>query len=247
MSSLGCERVTHAVFLAGGRGSRISQLTEDLQTPKQLLPINGETSLGHGVETVRRQFPEIKIVIVSSPVWAALLQEQFANTTVVIQPKPLGNADALRIATEEVRGGEHVLCFNGDHLLGLDAKELQTLVETHLHNGFVATVLLEEPEMSSKPEFIWKYDDSILVGRDHVVYEQPNPNSGGFVGAFIARLDWLKSAVNTECLSAKAQGIEAKTTELLLHPVTSGTIGVYKTDKKHWGINTPQEYMALLK
>lgn len=240
------EEITHAIFLAGGRGKRISGLTTKMGLPKQLLAIKGASSLEHGLEAVSAIYPDTKNIIVSSPQWARLFQQRFPKCQILVQPKPRGNADALRIATKNISDGKNVLCFNSDHLFGITPESLRQLTKTHLLYHFVATILLETIPPTEATKFFWKYDDDHnLKGRSSRSDTQPEIKTGAFVGVFVAQLGWLKIVTAQESKIAAGHHLESKTTDMLLRATSNTRIGVFGTSQRHWGINTPKEYYAL--
>lgn len=240
------EEITHAIFLAGGRGKRISGLTTKMGLPKQLLAIKGASSLEHGLEAVSAIYPDTKNIIVSSPLWARLFQQRFPKCQIFVQPQPCGNAEALKIATENIFDGKNVFCFNSDHLFGMTPEELQQLTKIHLLYHFMATILLETTSPTETAKFFWRYDNEHnLKGRSDKSDIQPEMNAGTFVGVFIAQLGWLKTVTAQESKIAAGRHLESKTTDMLLRATSNTRIGVFGTSQKHWGINTPKEYYAL--
>ncbi len=240
------KEVTHAIFLAGGQGKRIYRLTAETKLPKQLLVVANISSLDHGINTIASSYPDAIPVVVSSPLWVDLFKKRFPSCQVLVQSQPRGNADALRIAVDNITDGHNVLCFNSDHLIGLGSVELRGLVRTHFLNNFAATILLETASSNEPTKFLWEYDNTRknLKGR-RTSRTDRSPYSGKFIGAFVAQLNWLRAATTKESQIAASLGTESKTTDMLLRDVNHTRIGVFCTNQKHWGINTPEEYHTL--
>ncbi len=136
------------MIVAGGAGSRLAPLTDDL--PKPLLPLVGMPFLAgliarlHGVGVDR-----VLIVAGADPrpftptrAWAADLG---LEVEVVPEPTPLDTAGGVRSALDRVDGP--FLVLNGDVLMDLD---LPALFDHHLATGAVATLALTKvPDTST--------------------------------------------------------------------------------------------------
>jgi len=111
------ELVTHAVILAGGRGTRFWPRSRT-RTPKQLLNIVGkETMLEQTVARLRPLIPAERIWTVTNAGQAAAVRKQVpaaARKRVLIEPKGLNTAVAIGLAAIHAR---HVA--RGDALLAV--------------------------------------------------------------------------------------------------------------------------------
>lgn len=109
------------VIPAAGAGTRLRPYTETI--PKVLLPVAGETILGHLVKWVLAQEPTQVVVVVGH------LGEQVRDYLAdrfpfpfhfVVQEPPGGLGDAVARGFEALRGGGPVLIALGDTIFGAD-------------------------------------------------------------------------------------------------------------------------------
>jgi mannose-1-phosphate guanylyltransferase len=109
--------VTHAVILAGGRGTRFWPRSRT-RTPKQLLNIVGEeTMLEQTVARLRPLIPAERIWTVTNAAQAAVVRKQVpaaARKRVLIEPKGLNTSVAIGLAAIHAR---HIV--RGDALLAV--------------------------------------------------------------------------------------------------------------------------------
>ncbi len=118
------ELVTHAVILAGGRGTRFWPRSRT-RTPKQLLNIVGtETMLEQTVARLHPLIPAERIWTVTNAEQAAALRKQVpaaARKRVLIEPKGLNTAVAIGLAAIHARhlaGGDALLAvLPADHYI----------------------------------------------------------------------------------------------------------------------------------
>ncbi len=249
--SLREREITHSLFLAGGRGQRIEEITLREKLPKQLLPVKQSNSLYEGLNAVKQAFPSTKIVIISSPRWQTIFAKALMSQGVVlIQEYPWGNADAIRIALDTMDEGENILCCNADNLFGLRKEELLKLSREHQTKGNEVTILLEEVSNQKSP-YVWLYNNqNKLLGRvrrqelSSARLERPEIRKGIFCGIFVAQLAWLRKASEQECRLAIAEKREAKITNMILREEQE-QVGVCPTKVIHYGINTPADLAFL--
>ncbi len=128
------------VILAGGQGTRMRSAV-----PKLLHPLCGRPMIEWSIAAARAA-GAAKIVVVDSP--ERRLQAGLADDVVLaVQERPLGTADAVRAAVDEIAADHTVVVLNGDAPL-ITGATLTELVRSHEHSGAVgtiATMLLEEP------------------------------------------------------------------------------------------------------
>src|SRR5215468_9846539 len=109
--------VTHAVVLAGGRGTRFWPRSRT-RTPKQLLNIVGkETMLEQTVARLRPLIPAERVWTVTNAVQAGAVRKQVpaaARKRVLVEPKGLNTAVAIGLAAIHARHTGH-----GDALLAV--------------------------------------------------------------------------------------------------------------------------------
>ena len=141
--------------MAGGRGTRISELFPDI--PKPLIPIQGIPVLEREIISLRDQgFTDIILTI---GYMAEKIQEYFGNgekwgvkIEYFVEDKPLGNAGALFFLDLK----EDILLLNADAVFDVD---FNRMVDFHKKHGGLVT-LFTHP--NSHP-----YDSGLLVAREN--------------------------------------------------------------------------------
>ena len=159
-----------AVFMAGGRGTRISSIASDI--PKPMIKIQGKPILEHEIECLRSQgFTDIIItvsylgnVIVDyfgdgSGISASTGKPFGVKIQYYFEEQPLGNAGALiKIKNKLV---DDFLLLNADVLFDID---INRMLRAHQNSGALATILTHP---NSHP-----YDSGLIVSdNDNVVLQ----------------------------------------------------------------------------
>ncbi len=140
-------RMTEAVLLVGGQGTRLRPLT--INTPKPMLPVAGVPFTVHQI-TRARDAGVTRIILGTSykaEVFKEFIDASDLGIEVVIatEPEALGTGGAIRFAAEHLTSGpdEPVLIFNGDVLSGLD---IEGLVAHHQRTNSDVTIYLTPVE-----------------------------------------------------------------------------------------------------
>lgn len=127
-----------AVIMAGGRGTRISQVASDI--PKPMIPICGKPVLQREIECLRNQGYQDLIITVSY--LAHVIQDYFGDgskfgvkISYYLEEKPLGNAGAL-FELKDILDDDFFL-LNADSLFDVDFKRFE---EFHRKHGGLATL-----------------------------------------------------------------------------------------------------------
>ena len=150
-----------AVFMAGGRGTRISSVASDI--PKPMIKIEGKPILEHEIERLRYQGYRDIIITVSylgdiivdyfgdgSGISPATGKPFGVNIKYYFEEQPLGNAGALLKLREEL--DDDFLLLNADVLFDVD---IDRMVEAHQNSGAEVTILTHP---NSHP-----YDSGLIV------------------------------------------------------------------------------------
>lgn len=140
-------RVTEAVLLVGGQGTRLRPLT--INTPKPMLPVAGVPFTVHQI-TRARDAGVTRIVLATSyraDVFREFIDDTDLGIEIVIatEDEPLGTGGAIRHALPHLTSGpdDPVLIFNGDVLTGVD---IAGLVAHHQDTGSDVTLYLTPVE-----------------------------------------------------------------------------------------------------
>ena len=143
------------VLMAGGRGTRISELFPDI--PKPLIPIDNIPVLEREIISLRDQ--EFTDIILTIGYMAEKIQEYFGdgskfgvNISYFVEEKPLGNAGALFFLDLK----EDFLLLNADAVFDVD---FNRMVEFHKQHGGLVT-LFTHP--NSHP-----YDSGLIIAGEY--------------------------------------------------------------------------------
>lgn len=129
-----------AMILAGGLGTRLRPLTEDV--PKSMVPVGGKPFLQHQIEQLKKN--GITEIILLTGHLSEKIEQYFGDgskfdvdITYSREPRPLGTAGAIRLARKFV--DDTFLVVNGDCYFPID---LQRLIEFHKKKKVQATLAL---------------------------------------------------------------------------------------------------------
>ncbi len=177
-----------AVFLVGGRGTRLGPLTD--ATPKPLLPVAGRPFLDYLIDNAARQgFSDIVLLC---GYLASVLAQHYAGpgphgstVRLVVEPEPAGTAGALLYARELL--DDRFLMCNGDSLFACDLAALQERAGEADRTAFLALRRSAPGRRSGTVR---------LVGNDIRSFHAPEENVEGPVnaGVYVIRrdlLDWI--------------------------------------------------------
>lgn len=134
-----------AVILAGGKGTRLYPITNEI--PKPLIPVKKKPILNHTIDFLNKNgISEISIIISKDhekdfKTWKNIYKKKLpSNTTLFTETKRAGTFGCLRIIKEWI-GGEDFIVFNGDSLIDFD---IQSLIKFHKKNkGIVTACILQ--------------------------------------------------------------------------------------------------------
>lgn len=151
------------IVMAGGRGTRISELFPDI--PKPLISFNGIPILEHEIKSLAKQ--GFKDIILTVSYLAEKIINYFGDGSRLgvkieyfVEEKPLGNAGALFKLRERI-GNEDFLLLNADAAFDIDFKRL---VAYHKSKGGLATIMTHA---NSHP-----YDSGLVIANEVGVVEQ---------------------------------------------------------------------------
>lgn len=145
------------IIMAGGRGTRISELYPDI--PKPMIPIDGTPVLEREIISLRDQGFKDMIITVSH--MGQVIMDHFGdgsslgvNITYYNEETPLGNAGAL-FKLKDTLGDEPFLLLNADAIFDVD---FNRMVEYHKSHGGLVT-LFTHP--NSHP-----YDSGLILANE---------------------------------------------------------------------------------
>jgi NDP-sugar pyrophosphorylase family protein len=158
-----------ALVMAGGLGSRLRPLTDEV--PKPLLPIGGRPIL----ELILRQLRDAGVdeVYISLGYKAELIRAYIADgrrlglrVRYVDEPTPLGTAGALGYVKQNIRGP--LLVMNGDILTKLDFRAFH---QEHVAAGAAITLGVREDHYQIPFGLVETQDGLVLKVREKPVQE----------------------------------------------------------------------------
>ncbi|MBF0186793.1 MAG: nucleotidyltransferase family protein [Magnetococcales bacterium] len=142
------ERVTEAIILAGGFGTRLRSVVPDL--PKPMAPVANRPFLEHILDELIGQ--GIERFILSTGYGHTIIHDHFASREQRYrgcpilysrEKTPLGTGGAIRKALKEATS-DHVLAVNGDTLFRVSLDQLSQC--HHRHHAVVTLALKPMPE-----------------------------------------------------------------------------------------------------
>lgn len=130
-----------ALILAGGLGTRLRPVFDS--GPKSMAPVGGRPFLEYLMLQISRAgFRDVLLCVgygrTQVEEWAGEGKKWGLRIRYSVEPKPLGTAGAVKLATELI-DSEAFLVFNGDSFLSLDLREL---VQEHFRCQEWATIAL---------------------------------------------------------------------------------------------------------
>jgi bifunctional UDP-N-acetylglucosamine pyrophosphorylase / glucosamine-1-phosphate N-acetyltransferase len=128
------------VILAAGQGTRMRSTVQKL-----LHPLCGRPIIEWPVAAARAAGAD-RVVVVDGPE-RRLEQALDGTVTLAVQERPLGTADAVRSAVDQIAGADTVVVVNGDAPL-ITPESLRALVDAHESSGAaatIATMVLDDP------------------------------------------------------------------------------------------------------
>lgn len=174
------KKTNYVLLLAGGLGTRLRPLTEDV--PKPMLKV-GDKPI---IETIIGQFKQNGFIniLISVNYKADVIEDYLkdgshlgVNIQYIKETKRLGTAGPIRLAREYLT--EPFFVMNGDLLTNLN---LSNMMDFHTNNGFDLTIATKKYEMQI-PYGVIKMDDIAVTGMDE------KPIIGYFINAGIYCLD----------------------------------------------------------
>lgn len=224
-----------AVIQAGGKGTRLLELTRD-QIPKPMLPLNGKPMLQWQIENIARYGIRKFVIIIGH--LGSKIKDYFGDGSrfgvhiqYIEEREPLGSAGALFYLNSLLHTLQFLLVF-GDVMFDLD---LDRMLEFHERCGGQATLLVHP---NAHP-----YDSDLLT-------MDGDARVTGILPKGIKREDWYENCVNAGIYifsSTTLRGFtEARRTDLeqdvLLPLMERGMVYGYRTPEYVKDAGTPERF-----
>ena len=168
-------RVTEAVFLAGGFGTRLQSVVKDV--PKPMADINGKPFLHYLINYYAKQ--GINHIVLSVGYLYETVQNYFdskygeVKISYAIEDTPLGTGGAINKSLE-LTTTDNVFVANGDTMFMVD---LQQISGFHIEHKAEMTLVVREVEDVSRYGSVKLDDENRIVG-----FSEKNMDSGkGFI------------------------------------------------------------------
>lgn len=236
-----------AVIMAGGRGTRLSEIARDI--PKPMVPVGGMPVLEYEIGMLREQgFTEI---IMTLGHLGSVIMDYFGDGSGVspvtgkpfgvqieyfVEETPLGNAGALLLLRDRL--GEDFLLLNGDVVFSAD---LRRMVAFHREKHALATLFVHP---NSHP-----YDSGLLIEReDGAVLEWLTKEAARpefYHNTVNAGLHVLNIRVIDDLLAAAAAGKLDLDRQVLRPLAGTGTMFCYHSPEYVKDMGTPDRLAAV--
>lgn len=146
LSALGADRPRKAFILAGGRGTRLKPITDEI--PKPLIPVQGKPVVEHCIDLLKKY--GIKDIILSIGYKAEKIKKYFGdgssfgvNITYVEETNQLGTGGPLRLAKKHLT--ETFVMCNADELKNIDLIDMYLFHKENNSLGTIALTTVEDP------------------------------------------------------------------------------------------------------
>lgn len=223
-----------ALFLAGGFGTRLKPITNDL--PKPMVPIMGKPLLERNIENLKKH--GIDEIILSTCYKPHKIKDYFKDggrlgvkIRYISEDVPLGTAGAIKNAENFLN--DTFLVFNADILSDIDISEM---IEFHKKRGAFATIAATHVDNPSAYGVI-EYDKEGFIT---AFKEKPQPHESSSnlinAGVYIFEPSFLK-----EIPAGRAVSVEKETYPLVLEK--GFKIAVYNRCSYWLDLGTPEKYL----
>ncbi|OOL75139.1 D,D-heptose 1,7-bisphosphate phosphatase [Enterococcus faecium] len=241
------------VIMAGGRGSRISELFPDI--PKPMIPIDGIPVLERELCSLRDQ--GFNDIILTVSYLHEKIEEHFGDGSKLgikikyfIEKTPLGNAGALYFLLDEL-GDEPFLLLNADAVFDVDFRQM---IRFHVENNADVT-LFTHP--NSHP-----YDSGLIISDDNkkvlqwLAKEDQRPeyyknrvNAGlHVINPKVLRENPLMEIVNKSIVEGGGLPYKIDLDRMILKPLANtGRMYCYDSPEYVKDMGTPDRYRAVIK
>ena len=223
-----------ALFLAGGLGTRLKPITDNL--PKPMVPIMGKPLLERNIEKLKRH--GVDEILLSTCYKPEIIKNYFGDgsklgvkISYITEDEPLGTAGAIRNAAKYI--DDTFLVFNADILSDINISEMLRL---HMERGARATIAVTRVANPSAYGVI-EHDENGFVT---AFREKPKPhetrsnliNAGTYI---------FEPEILDEIPKGRAVSVERETYPLLLEK--GYRIAIYDRCSYWLDLGTPEKYL----
>ncbi|MBI2601159.1 NTP transferase domain-containing protein [Candidatus Daviesbacteria bacterium] len=230
-----------AVIMAAGKGTRMKA---DLV--KVLHPVADKPMVFHSINNLSKVISSKNIYVVISyqgDLVKKQIEEQF-NLNFVYQQTPLGTADAVKCALEEIKGSpDAILVVGADDSVFYSKQTLTKFISSHLkHKPSITMMTLIKKEDNTVAKIFRDKDGNFLEIVENFRYINSGKKSNEIgCGAYVFDFAWTKENIGKVSLSENGEYLLTDLLEIARQ--NRDKISLYKLDNPaEWvGINTPEE------
>ncbi|HHV29005.1 MAG TPA: NDP-sugar synthase [Clostridium sp.] len=227
-----------ALFLAGGLGTRLRPITDDL--PKPMVPIMGKPLLERNIERLTSH--GIDEIVLSTCYKPHKIEKYFEDgkrfgvkISYITEDEPLGTAGAIKNAEDFM--SDTFLVFNADILSDINISEM---IRFHKEKGVMATIAVTRVDNPSAYGVIEHDDNSFITA----FKEKPQPHESKSnlinAGVYIFQPEILN-----QIPCGRAVSIERETYPSLLQK--GYKLAVYNKCSYWLDLGTPEKYLKVHK
>ena len=202
-------KTTEAIILAGGFGTRLKHIVNEL--PKPMAPINGIPFLSYLLKKLSNA--GFQHVVLSTGYLhekiESFYQDSFCGMKISYarETEPLGTGGAIRFALEKTTGDD-ILILNGDTLFDIDFENFDTFFQTK--GAQLAVALRHEKEVARYGSVTINTAEKILA-----FTEKSKANGAGLIngGIYLLKRNWLQNMLLPQTFSFEKEVLEKLYTE----------------------------------
>jgi D-glycero-alpha-D-manno-heptose 1-phosphate guanylyltransferase len=148
------------VILAGGKGTRLSEIVSDVAKP--MAPVNGKPFLYYLFKWLK-QYP-VEKVILSTGYLSESIEAYFGRVfkgipiEYVVEDKPLGTGGAIMLAIKNTKS-DNILIINGDTYFPIDINKFYS---SHIANSHLFSIALKQMQNFSRYGSVECEKDTVL-------------------------------------------------------------------------------------
>lgn len=198
-------RLSEAIILAGGFGTRLKEVISDI--PKPMAPVNGKPFLAYLLLYLKKY--NIQKVTLSTGYLSEKIEEYFGNEFEGMQlsysheETPLGTGGGIKLAVQK-SSSETILVLNGDSFFDIDINEFYA---KHRWNRADFSIALRKVENAARYGTIGiEEEDRIIFFKEKDGEEKPGLINGGVY--LLSRDLFLKNTPHGEAFSIERDFFE---------------------------------------
>jgi len=213
------------------------------RVPKVALPMLGQPVVSYPIEAARRAGVKRILVIVAknSP-----LVDMIDGVEFVIQPKPLGTGDAVKVALRDIKRNELILILNGDNPLirSRTIRRMYRRLKREKLSGILLTTELSDPTGYGR---IIRDENGLIAAIIEEKNLKPLQRSIKEInaGVYIFRYQDLREALRRIRLNRKKKEYLLTDVILVMNRMGKRLASVKGSPEDALGINTPEEFQQV--